>query len=208
MLRMVRCTTDRHRASEIDAFFARQVARLRGLSGNVDGFVGRAETDDGVAYALVTAWAGFDAMQTAIGPDLVHAPLLEPVAERLRDITVEHLERMDLPPRGSGGDATVLRIYGGPIPHRQAEAFYQLTRERAWDEVGRAQGLVAAHVGRRMAADVDHVALVTAWRTWDDLVRAFPNAVERTLVPPDDEQLVKSMQIEHLRIVHPEAAGG
>lgn len=205
MLRIVRCTADRAAAPEIDGYFARQVARLRSLSGNVDGIVGRRATGDEVAYALVTAWQGFDAMHAALGPDVVHAALLDPFTDRLRDVSVEHLERMDLPAVGGSGVPTVLRIYSGPIGHRQAETFYQFTRDRAWGEVGQSEGLVTAHVGRRMGRDVDHVALVTTWRSWDDLVRAFPAAAERPLVVPDDERLVEAMLVEHFDIVPPDA---
>jgi hypothetical protein len=208
MLRIVRCASAIDRAPELDAYFARHAARLRELEGSADALVGRLEAGGLVHYALVTAWHGFEAMQRALGPNVAGAALLDPVADRLCDSTVEHFERMDLPAKGGGGPATVLRIYSGPIPHRQAEAFYQLTRERAWDEVGRAEGLVTGHVGRRMAADVDHVALVTAWRSWDDLTLAFPDAAERPLVPPDDEGLVQGMRIEHLDIVPPDPADG
>jgi hypothetical protein len=210
MLRIVRCTTDRRHVPEIDAYVAGQVALLKAMTGNVDGFVGRADSGDrqSVVYALVTAWDGFEAMQAALGRDIVHAPLLRPVADRLRDITVEHLERMDLPLSGSGGEAAVLRIYGGPIAHRQAEAFYQHIRDRAWPEIARAGGLVSGHVGRRMGADVDYVATVTAWRSMDDLLRAFPGALDEPLVAHSDERLVEAMQIEHLEIVPPRPETG
>jgi hypothetical protein len=129
------------------------------------------------------------------------------VADRVRDVTIEHLERMDLPAIGSGGEAAVLRIYAGTIGHRQAETFYAFTRDTAWAEVGRAEGLVTGHVGRRMGSDVDHVALVTAWRSWDALVAVFPDAARRPLVVPDDEGLVSQLRVEHLDIVAPAGSG-
>jgi hypothetical protein len=208
MLRIVRCTTDRRRVPEIDAYFARQVARLTSLRGNVAGFVGRAEAGESATYALATAWDGFAAMQAALGRDIMHAPLLEPMADSLRDVTVEHLERMDLPPIGSGGEASILRVYSGSIAHRRAEAFYRHVRDLAWPEISRAEGLVAGHVGRRMSSDVDFVATVTAWRSMHELLTAFPDALESPLVAQADAGLVDAMHIEHFDIVPPDPGGG
>lgn len=208
MLRIVRCATDRRRVPEIDAYVARQLARLTRDPGNIAGFVGRAEAGESVTYALATAWDGFAAMQAALGGDVLHAPLLEPLADSVRDVTVEHLERMDLPPIGSGGEASVLRIYSGSIAHRRAEAFYRHVRDLAWPEISRADGLVAGHVGRRMGTDVDLVATVTAWRSMHDLLAAFPDALESPLVGQRDPRLVDAMQIEHFDIVPPDPGGG
>ncbi len=203
MLRIVRCTTRLDDAPDVEAHCARVGAGLRDREGNLGGLVGRRAEEDAVAYALVTAWNGFAAMQSAIGGDVLGAPLLDPVAGKVRGIVVEHFERMDLPASGTGGNPRVLRIYAGSIPHRQAESFYAFTRDSAWPEVGRAEGLVAAHVGRRIESDAHHVALVTAWRSWDDLLAAFPEAAASPLVLPADEGVVADLRIEHLDVVPP-----
>ena len=204
MLRIVRCTTHADCAADVDAHFARVEARVRSLDGNVSAFAGRHAGARNVRYALVSAWDGFAAMQSALGGDVLGSPFLESVTHVIRDVRVEHLERMDLPPMGAGGEAAVLRIYAGSIPHRQAETFYSFTRDTAWPAVGRADGLVAAHVGRRIAADVHDVAFVTAWRSWDALVAAFPEALTRPLVVPGDERIVAGLQAEHYDVVPPE----
>ena len=207
MLRIVRCTTDVERAPDVEAHFARLEARVRGLDGNVSAFVGREADGSAVRYALVTAWDGFAAMQSALGGDVLRAPLLAPVAEAVADVRVEHLERMDLPSMGGGGEAAVLRFYAGSIPHRLAETFYSFVRDKAWPAVGHAEGLVVAHVGRRIGSDEHHVAFMTAWRSWDHLVAAFPKAPTRPLVVPGDESIVAGLHVEHFEIVPPDPAG-
>jgi heme-degrading monooxygenase HmoA len=201
MLRIVRCTTDADRAPDVDGEFARIAGGLRSLEGNVGGFVGRHADPSEVRYALVTAWDGFGAMQAALGGDVLGAPFLGPVADVVRDVQVEHFERMDVPAIGSGGEASVLRMYAGSIPHRHAETFYSFTRDTAWPAVGAAEGLVAAHVGRRVATDVHHVAFVTVWRSWDALVAAFPAAPTRPLVVIGEEHIVAGLHVEHFDVV-------
>ena len=201
MLRIVRCTTDADRAPHVEAHFSRVETRVRALDGYAGGFVGRRGETRAVRYGLVTAWNGFAAMQAALGGNVLGAPFLDPVAQDVRDVQIEHFERMDVPPIGAGGEATVLRVYSGSIPHRQAEIFYSFTRDTAWPAVGRAEGLVAAHVGRRVGSDVHDVAFVTAWRSWDALVEAFPEAPTRPLVVIGDEDIVAGLHVEHFDVV-------
>jgi heme-degrading monooxygenase HmoA len=204
MLRIVRCTTDRAHAPTITAHFARQSRRLLDGPGNAATFVGRRSDGDAERYALVTAWHGFEAMRAAIGPDVLQAPLLEPVAHLLRDVTVEHFERMDVPEIGHGGVAGVLRIYSGSIAHRNAESFYAFTRDHGWTDIGRSDGLVAGLIGRRMESDVDFVAIVTAWRSREALIEDFPGAEDRPLRMPPDEDVVAQLRIEHFDVQLPE----
>ena len=204
MLRIVRCTTDADRARDVEAHFSRVETHVRTLDGYAGGFVGRCSETGTTRYAFVTAWNGFAAMQAAMGGNVLVAPFLDPVAGEVRDVQIEHFERMDVPPIGAGGEATVLRVYAGSIPHRQAETFYSFTRDTAWPAVGRAEGLVGAHVGRRVGSDVHQVAFVTAWRAWDALVAAFPEAPTRPLVVIGDESIVAGLQVEHFDVVPPE----
>ena len=44
-------------------------------------------------------------------------------------------------------------------------------------------------------------AFVTAWRSWDALVAAFPDAPTRPLVVIGDEQIVAGLQVEHFDVV-------
>ena len=201
MLRIVRCTARRDGAPEVDGYVVRQAAGLRATPGNLDAIVGRRQVGDVVHYAFVSAWAGFDAMQRALGRDLNEAPLLGPVVDRVTGTTIEHFERMDLPAGGSGGRASVLRFYGGPIPHRQAEAYYAQIRGDAWERIRREDAFVTGHVGRRLATEVDHVALVTAWQSWEGLIAAFPDAEQRPLVAHEDERVVTDMRIEHYDVL-------
>jgi hypothetical protein len=45
---------------------------------------------------------------------------------------------------------------------------------------------------------------VTAWRSWDDLLAAFPDAPSRPLVVPGDEGIVAGLDVEHFDVVPPD----
>lgn len=206
MLRIVRCAAVRADVPAVDDFLGRQVHRLQGLAGNVDGWVARSFDEDAARYVLVTAWEGFEAMATATGADIEHARLLDPLGGQIRDVRIEHLERMDLSPQGSGGEPHFLRLLAGAVPHRDAEAIYAVTRERTWTEIGRADGLVRAHVGRRSERDLDHIAFVTTWESREHLLRAYPGADTQPLAY-QDPNVFAGLDIEHYEIVPPRPAG-
>lgn len=141
------------------------VAGMHGLRSFQSGLRERSAAE--LEFVLVSTWADFDDLMTALGPDLDHPRWLREVDDLIRTERADQFELVGEELRGviplGGGRLSVNR---GALVAGKAEAFFDVAR--AWQTDLLDRGLVlASHIGRRIDRSREE-AVAVAVRAPDD----------------------------------------
>jgi hypothetical protein len=119
---------------------------------------------------LVSGWATYDALVTAVGGRIDQPRFLpaEAVAA-IESCDISHWEALDVDPMPAG-EATILRVASGTVEGAEEAMYFRYLREEVWPVLGGVAGLAGAYFGRQSEGRaVDPIVSISLWRSMADL---------------------------------------
>lgn len=155
----------------------------------------RSDDDGSLELAVITTWADFQDIVSALGPDLDRPSWMAPVADAYEPRGVQHYELVGQQLKGLFPmEGAVLRVFEGRLVRNASEGFFNFARRRQDELID--QGLIlASHIGRRVAGTLDEAIYVVLWRD-ADAVTGMGGDAERPAAQAEWGEFFETWQLD------------